>query len=201
MGGVKGKNNYQFYNEIVFKNETELEFYKKCESLVEKGRIKDFKFEEVYLLQDEFIDWRGNKIPKIQHTPDFQIYLNDGSMIIVDTKAAGAMMHDEVAAVKRKLWMFRHKNIPYYMISKTPKYLGGVWVETSKGNDFLTKLKNKYKKLYPNENTRKKDVKRLGLEEWIKYFEFENVHGLFYSLKHEYTKKELDKMEKEKLNV
>ena len=62
------------------------------------------------------------------------------------------------------------------MISKTPKYLGGVWVETSKGNDFLTKIKNKYKKLYPNENTRKKDVKKLGLEEWVKYFEFENLY-------------------------
>lgn len=195
---IKGKKNYQYYNNLAFDNETELEFYKICEEAVKNGTIKTFEFQETYLLQDEFIDWRGDKISKIQHIPDFKITLNDNTVMIVDTKGGGAFTHDEVSAIKRKIWMYKNQGIPYYMISKTPKYLGGVWVETSKGHDFLTKLRNKYKKLFPNENTRSRDCRKMEVKHWHIYFEYENMLGLFYIMKKEYTKQDLIKIAKEK---
>lgn len=194
---AKGKNNYQEYNGVKFKNETEVEFYQLCELAVKDGRIKSFEYNVMYELFPSFFDWRGKSMTAITHSPDFILTLNDDSKLVIDTKGGGAEIHDEVSVVKRKIWMYYNQNIPYYMISKTVKYLGDEWVESSKRNDFHTKIKTKYKKIYPNENTRKYSTCATFVrEDWNNYFEVENILGLFYTYTKEYTKKELLKMVK-----
>jgi len=193
---IKGKNNYQTYNNITFKNETELEFYKICEKAQLDKKIKSFEFETKYELQPEFLDWRDKKMASITHIPDFQILLNDNSFIIVDSKGADAFTHDEVAVIKRKMLMYQNQKFQYYMISKTPKYLGNVWVETSKSYDFLGKLRTTYDKLFPNVNKRLKESPKFGVDKWSAFFEFHDIAGLFYVWDKTYTKKELEKMNK-----
>ena len=190
---VKGKNNYQEYNNITFKNETELEFYKMCEVAQQNNLIKSFEFECLYELQPSCIDWRDDKIAPITHIPDFKITLMNNEIIIVDSKGGNAFTHDEVAVLKRKIWIYQNEGIPYYMVSKCPRFLGSKWVETSKSHDFLGRLKKRYDILYPNVNKRLKDTPKFTIEEWGEYFEFHNIVGLFYVMDKMYTKKELEK--------
>lgn len=174
-----------------------MEFYKELEVLKSKGEIYDFEFEVEYIFYEKGIDWREKVIQAITHIPDFKIWLNQNEYIIVDTKGGGSRQHDEVSVIKRKIWMLLHPNIPYYMISKLPKYLSGLWAESSKGYDFTTKIRNKYKKLYPNENTRKKDCKKFLPKEWYYYYDFVNILGLFYVWERTLNKKEIEKRIKE----
>lgn len=192
---AKGKNNYQEYNGLKFKNETEVEFYKLCEIAVKDKRIKSFQYNVLYELFPSFPDWRGKNIESIDHSPDFILTLNDDTIIVIDTKGGGVVSHDKVSLMKRKIWMHSNQNIPYYMISKTAKYFGNEWVESSPRKDFHTKLKSKYKKLYPNENTRKHSTcVTFTRYDWGNYFEVESVLDLFYTYTKEYTKKELSKL-------
>jgi hypothetical protein len=194
---AKGAKNFQKYKGLSFDNETELEFYKRCEIAVEKGNISSFEFCVTYELQPEFQDDKGKKVSAITHIPDFRITLLDGDIVIVDTKGGMASNHEEVSVLKRKIWMYQNQGIPYYMISKAPSFLGQHWVNTSKGNDFLTKLRNKYKKLYPNENTREwRTCKRFLPKDWSEYFDYETFADLFYVMNKEYTKKELEQRAK-----
>lgn len=199
--GVKGKKNFQEYKDIKFANETELEFYKKLETLKLNGKIYDFDFEVEYVFYDESIDWRGKIIQPISHYPDFKIWIDKNNYIIVDTKSAGGFMTDETSVIKRKIWMLTHPEIPYYMISKLSEYLGGCWVESSKGYDFYTKIRSKYKKLYPEENTRKKDCVKFFPENWKFYYDFEDVLGLFYIWNKTLSKKESEKRLKNAKNA
>lgn len=194
---AKGKKNFQDYNGIKFNNETEVEFYKLCEIAVSGGRIQSFKYEVFYELFPQFTDWRGCKIDSICHTPDFLLTLNDGSIMLVDTKGGGSQTHDKVSLLKRKIWMANNQSIPYYMISKSPAYLGSVWCETSPSHDFISNLKSTYKKLFPNENVKKWGTcKKFLPNEWGNWYEFNFELGLFHVMIKKYTKKELIKINK-----
>ena len=189
---AKGKNNYQEYNGLKFRNETEVEFYKMCEQAIIDGRIKSFKYEVEYELFPKFQDWRAYDVDSINHTPDFLITLTNGCKIVVDTKGGGSLTHDKVSLLKRKIWMYNNQNTPYYMISKSPAFLGNFWIETSSGHDFMTKLKSLYKKLYPHENVRQwRTCKKFLPEDWANYFEYEYHLDLFYVMLKKYTKKEI----------
>lgn len=191
--GVKGKNNYQEYKDITFKNETELEFYKMLEVLKTQGKIYDFEFEVKYTFFDAGVDFRGKEIKPITHTPDFKVWTDKDNYFIVDSKGGGAKMIDEVAQVKAKILQITESPLEYYMVSKMPKYLGGEWVEVSKGYDFLTKIKNKYKKLFPEEVSKHWSSKRhFYPKEWGIYFDFHNMLGLFYVWDKTLSKKEIE---------
>ena len=197
---VKGKNNYQKYKGITFKNETELEFYMMLEVLKNNGKIYDFQFEVEYTFFKEGVDFRGKKIKPITHTPDFKVWTTPDYFMIIDSKGGGANMIDEVAQVKAKILQLTEYPLEYYMVSKMPKYLGGRWIEVSKGYDFLTKVKNKYKKLFPNEVKKHWSKKRKFLpQEWNSHFDFHNVLGLFDVWDKTLTKKEIESKLKEDL--
>jgi len=197
--GVKGKNNYQAYKGIDFKNEYEVEFYKKLEKLKEDGHIYDFEFEVLYIFFEEGVDFRGKKIKPITHTPDFKVWITKDRYMVIDVKGGGASQIEETAQIKAKILQLNEHPLEYYMVSRIPKYLYGgkgenVWFEISKGYDFLTKLKSKYGKLYPDDVKKHWSKKRnMSVTEWKNYFNFHDVLGLFYAWDKTLTKKEIEK--------
>lgn len=191
------------YDGIKFDSESELEFYKMLKIAKAKGNIKDFKCSPHYVLQEgDWSNWRGDKQDTIDHYPDFLITDNEGNQFIVDTKGAGVSNHEADAKLKKLIFEYLNREIPYYYISELPKFLGGEWVESSPKHDFYSKLKSKYKKLFPNENVRDwRNCKKFLHHEWTVYYDYENKCGLFYIMNKQYTQKELDKIEKDKIKM
>jgi hypothetical protein len=190
----------QDYDGKVFDSKSEVEFYKELIKAVDDNRIKSFECNPKYILfEGDWLNWRNDKQVPILHYPDYKIVLNDNKEIIVDTKGGGTKTHESDAILKKKIFEYLNRSIPYYYISCTPKFLGDVWVESSTYHDFYTKLKNKYKKVFPNENPKDwRNCKKFLPVDWGQYYDFEIIGGLFYIFHKEYTKKELEKMSKEK---
>jgi hypothetical protein len=184
------------YDGILFDSVSEAEFYKKLQQAKIKGDIKEFDLSPEYILQEEFTNWRNGKESSIKHYPDYLVTLNDSNQIILDTK--GGSQHETDAKLKRKIFQYQNKEVPYYYVSICPKFIGGLWVETSPNFDFMKKLRTKYDSLFPNVNKRLKIAPQLGIDKWSEYFEFHDVAGLFYVWDKTYTKKELEKMNKNK---
>jgi hypothetical protein len=185
------------FDGLKFDSTTELEFYKKLKDFKSRGKIWDFQCSPKYTLQEgNWHNWRGDKQDSIDHYPDYLVTDNDGNSFIVDSK--GSSYHETDAKLKKKIWEYQNRELPYYYASKCPKYLGGEWVDTSVSHDMLKKLNLIYNKLYPNQNKRLKDTPIFSKNEWGKYMEFHSVCGLFYTYDKIYTKKELDKVSKQK---
>lgn len=186
------------FDGIKFDSKTELEFYKKLKDFKSEGKIKDFKCSPHYILQEgDWFNWRNEKQDTIDHYPDFFVTDNDGNDFIVDTKGGNVSNHEADAKIKKLIFEYLNREIPYYYISKLPQYLGGEWVESSPRHDFYQKLTKKYKKVYPQENPREwRTCKKFLHYEWGSYFDYETVCDLFYIMNKEYTKKELEKMSK-----
>lgn len=174
-----------------FDSSSEAAFYLKLKKANENGDIQSFDIEPMYILQDKFDNWRGDNEQAITHYPDYLITLNNGDKIIADSK--GGSFHETDAKLKRKMWMNQHKDIPYYYVSISPKFIGGEWVETSPAHDFDKKLRLKHKKLYGKVNNRLSSSPKLMRCDWDKWFDYDCVAGLFYKFNKMYTKKELEK--------
>lgn len=189
------------FDGIKFDSKSELEYYKKLKDMKSRGKIKDFKCNPHYVLQEgDWVNWRDEKQDSIDHYPDYLVTLLDGSQIIIDTKGGSVLTHEFSASLKKLLFEYQNRNIPYYFISKLPRYLGEYWVESSPRHDFYGKLTKMYKKLFPKENTREwRTCKRFLPKEWVDYFDVVDLQGLFYYYNKQYTKKDLEKMAKEKL--
>lgn len=179
-----------------FLSGSEKDFYLKLKKAKKEGRIKDFEIAKKYILQDSFVNWRGKKEDEILHYPDFLITRNDGSQYIIDTK--GGSYHESEAVIKRKLFMYQNIDLPYYFVSKTPRFLGSAWVETTVGNNFEKKLRLVYKKIYPLETKKTKASPKLTKKDIDKYFDYEYLDGLFYVMNKMYTKREIEKKERVK---
>jgi len=192
------------FDGMIFDSKSELEYYKILKSKKENKEIKDFECSPKYILQEsDWLNWRGEKQSSIDHYPDYLVTLNSGEQIILDTKGGGTANHNTDAKIKKLIFEYLNREIPYYYISKLSNFLGGDWVESSPRHDFYTKIRNKYKKIYPNENPKKKwaTCKKFTSEDWGEYFDFVNVDELFYIMKKEYTKKDLEKISKMKTKV
>lgn len=182
------------YDGITFASEPERDFYIKLVELKKQGKIKDFIVQPNYPLQEEFTTefdgrWDNVKIQPISITPDYHITLNDGNEILLDTKGANCIEED--SQLRRKMFLYQYKSIPLFFIGQLPIYLGNkAWVDVTKGQDFLAKLKSKYNKIYPNAKKSRTKPVNWKVKDWDQYFEYENVDGLFYRwIKTKMTKK------------
>lgn len=184
-------------DKISFDSETEALFYLRLKQAKKAGKIKEFIISPKYELQEYFINTRGVKESSIDHYPDYLITLNDDTNIIVDTKGGGGIVHENDAKLKRKMWQYQNRGIPYYYVSLTPKYLGSFWVESTPYFDFFKKLQTKYKKVYPEVKKYQRNRPQFLPKEWKEYFIFHNIAGVFYTWEKTYTKAELAKMKKE----
>ena len=171
------------YDGYKFDSESERDFYKKLKLLKQKGKIKDFSLQPNYLLQGEFTTeynerWENYKVPSISYTPDYWVLLNDDNEILIDCKSGNYTMED--SRLRANVFQYNNRELPLFYIGLLPKYLGGVWVNVTKGSDFMGKLKNKYNSLYPNAKKSKNKPVQWYVDDWEKYFEFENVDDMFY---------------------
>ena len=133
------------YDNKTFDSESEMEFYKLLIKAKDEGRIKDFTCNPKYvLLEGDWVNWRGDKQQPICHYPDYKVTLLNDTEIILDSKGGSVKEHETDAILKKKIWEYLNREIPYYYVSVTGKYLGNLWVESSPYHDFYTKLKNKY---------------------------------------------------------
>ena len=164
------------YDGIDFDSEMERDYYILLKDLKRQGIIKDFEMQIEITLFEESIDFNGKKMKPILHKPDFKVFLNNDTWILIDTKG----QQEELATLKRKIFMIQNPGVRYYFVSRTTKYLGDKWVEVSKGYDFRKKLKGKYTKLNGKWSRNKPNW---SIEDWDKYFEYENINGLFYRWK------------------
>lgn len=177
---------------ITFDSESEKDFYLKLKEFKKNNRIKEFEVNPTFTLQPNFETQFGDRFINTKEKPityivDYSITLNDGSYILVDTKGGSGMTNEETAKIKRKLLLFQHKNIPIFFISKCPSYLSynrPTFIENTNGRDFYSKLKNKFYKIHPEQKKKrgKKDV-QWTIDDWHKYFEFDNIDDLFYTWK------------------
>lgn len=176
-------NNRPKYDGLEFRSNSELEFYKMLKMAKINGDIYDFEYEpEPYILMDGYIDFRGKEIAGIKNIIDFKIWKDENNFILVDTKGGNNSQNENDAKLKKKMFENLNPNVEYYWISKVPKYLGDCWIENSPYYDFVTKAKNKWAKLYPEEkkkNWRKRTV-IFDSKMWGDHFEYEHVLGLFY---------------------
>lgn len=185
------------YKGIIFDSETECDFYKMLELKLKKKEIKSFKHEPEYiLLEGDWENARGDKQEPIKYYPDFIIETNDGDVFLVDTK--GIDLHEDTSLLKKKMFEYQNRDLILYFVSKSPLYLSDQWVETSPYRNMLQKLRSAYKKEHPTVKTKGKNAPRFTVKDWEKYMEVESIHGLFYTFNKVYTKKEREKMEKEK---
>lgn len=173
---------------INFASEPERDFYIKLKNAKAEGRIWDFTVQPEFLLQEEFETnfserWTNVKIKEFVIKPDYQVVLNDGEVILIDSK--GGNQVEVESQLKRKIFLYQNREFPIFYVGQLPKYLGGEWVEVSKGQDFLAKLKTRYNSIYFKGVSKipiSKPVK-WKVSDWDEHFEYEDVSGLFYQWK------------------
>ena len=184
------------YDNINFDSEIERDFYIKLKQQKQKGLIKDFLVNPTYLLIDKFETnfpptHKNTKEDKMEYIIDYGVHSNDGSFYLVDTKGAGYSSVEIEARNKRKMLLSKQPDIPIYFISRLPLYLGKEFVCINPKNDFYTKLKNKYDKIYPKQKGARRSLSsnKWTPEDWQEYFDFEFKDSLFYIWKETYKKK------------
>ena len=170
----KSKGTKVRYDNINFDSTIEKNYYIKLRRLQREGKIKGFEVHVKVQLFEEGKDFRNKKILEILHYPDFKIYLNDGTYVLVDVKGNP----EPIAILKRKIFMLKNPDVRYFFISTTPKYLNEQWVEVSKGTDFRAKLKLKYSKLHGKWG---KGSPNWTFEDWDEGFNYECYNNLFYT--------------------
>lgn len=165
------------YDGFKFDSEQERDYYVVLKELKSNKKIKNFAMQVPCSLMDEFVDFRGNKVQKMDYVADYVVTLLNGEEIYLDVKGSKSTT-EESARIKQKIFMSKYPERKIYFIAKTSNYLGNKWVEVSKGYDFESKLKNKYKNLYGR--WRRNATPNWVTSDWEEHFDFEDFCGLFY---------------------
>lgn len=76
---------------------------------VKNKEIKSWERQIPYLLQDGFVDYNGKKNLPIKYIADFKIMWSDNSETVIDIKG----LPDAVAKIKKKLLMYKYRDMDY----------------------------------------------------------------------------------------
>lgn len=87
----------------IFDSKKEAEYYLLLLDKKRRGKIKDFKLQVPFVLQDEF-RFENKRILPITYIADFVITENDGSTSVVDTKG----FKTEIYKLKKKMFIKRY---------------------------------------------------------------------------------------------
>lgn len=107
---------------IVFDSKMEMDFYCWLKELKNAGKISGFILQPEYELQPAFKK-RGVTFRAIKYRADFDVYLNDNTLVTVDIKGF------ETADFKLKRKMFEHR-YPQELKLITYSKIDGGWIET-----------------------------------------------------------------------
>lgn len=112
----------RIYQGITFDSETELKFLLEwIEPKLKTGEILSYERQVPYILQEGFINFEGKKILPIKYIADYVITFSDNRQIVVDVKG----QPDTTAKLKKKLFEFKYKDIPFYWYCRSIKYSDG----------------------------------------------------------------------------
>lgn len=112
-----------------FDSKLEESFYDCLKEQKELGVVEDFKMQVPYLLQEAFVNNKGEKIRKIEYKADFVVELTDGRTIVIDIKPASKAMIRPEFKIKRKLLMYKYPNIDFRCISRRGRKPNYEWFQ------------------------------------------------------------------------
>lgn len=101
------------FNGITYDSKKESRRGAELEFLQRVGQISNLQRQVSFVLQDGFVNNKGEKIRPITYIADF-VYEQDGKMIVEDVKSKATIT--EVYKIKRKLFM--HKFPGYFFYEK-----------------------------------------------------------------------------------
>lgn len=132
------------YQGITFDSETELKFLLEwIEPKLKTGEILSYERQVPYVLQEGFINFDGKRILPIKYVADYVITFSDNRQIVVDVKG----QPDATAKLKKKMFEFKYRDIPFYWYCRSIKYSDGdnwiVYEELEKRRKADKKSKNK----------------------------------------------------------
>ena len=117
----KGKKK-RTYKGIVFDSETEMRFLIEwIEPKIKIGEILSYEMQVPYILQEGFTNFEGKKILPIKYIADYVITFSNGKQIVVDVKG----LPDATAKLKKKLFEYKFRDIPFYWYCRSIKYSDG----------------------------------------------------------------------------
>lgn len=122
----KYKSKKAMHDGITFDSKAEAEYYVYLKNLWTTGKIRRFKLQPVYKLQDSFKTQDGELIRAITYKADFEVFHNNGDITVVDVKG----MPTEVAKLKRKLFIKIYSPL-YHLewVAKSLKYGEAGWID------------------------------------------------------------------------
>ena len=107
------------YKGVVFDSETELKFLREwIEPKMKIGEIVSYKMQVPYILQEGFTNFEGKRILPVKYIADYVITFKNGKQIVVDVKG----QPDATAKLKKKLFEYKYRELPFYWYCRTVKY-------------------------------------------------------------------------------
>lgn len=107
---------------IKFDSRTEADYYIYLKNEKLKSRIQDFELQPKFLLQPKFK--KNNKTYReINYVADFKIYMNDGTIMIVDIKG----FKTTEFKLKQKLFEYKYPDLQLICLTYVKKH--GGWVD------------------------------------------------------------------------
>lgn len=102
---------------IKFDSKWEAERYNQLSAMQRAGQIKDLQRQVKFILQDGYVNNKGEKIRPICYMADFQYIDNEGRKIVEDTKSPATKT--DVFKIKKKLFEAKFKD--YIFVEKYKK--------------------------------------------------------------------------------
>lgn len=129
------------YKGITYDSVMEMQFYVEyIEPKIASGEIVSCERQQVYLLQEGFINRDGKKILPIKYKSDFDVTYSDGTKIVYDIKGRA----DNTALLKRKMFWLKYPDVDYRWMTRSLK--NGGWIEY----DDLKRIRREEKKKKEN---------------------------------------------------
>lgn len=133
------------FDGIVFASTMEMKYYRDVVlPLSKRGEITHYELQKEYVLQPKYV-YNGKTIRPITYVADFYIEYADGRIEVIDTKGCA----DNVAQIKKKMFMYQYPALPYKWITYVKKW--GGWLDF----DDVKKLRKEAKATVKKERTNK----------------------------------------------
>ena len=105
------------YKGVVYDSKWEATRAYELDMLQKAGKIKDLRTQERFILQESYVNNKGQKIRPISYIADFVYIDHKGNKIVEDTKSPAT--RTQVYAVKKK--MFEYKYPDYIFVERVKK--------------------------------------------------------------------------------